>query len=310
MAFVDLTRPIVLPWPLQGSLETAARDLLEADDRPRIDFSRPLGEAALLSPDSVSWRVFKNPLSLFVGGVAGVIMQLAEPRVRTGVWEYTTFRMDPMRRVRRTGLAAMATIYAARGTAEAVIARVRRMHDSVSGTTPSGQPYRANDPELLSWVQGTAARGFLQAYHAYVQPLSPLERDRYYAEGFGAAVLFGATSAPGSEAELESMFASNARRLERSEIVLEFLSIMRSAAILPWLLRPAQHLLVRAAVDLIPDWARTTLGLEGWGLLTWEAEVVRQAGAFIDRLVLETHPAVQACRRMGLPADYLHARVW
>jgi uncharacterized protein (DUF2236 family) len=35
--------------------------------------------------------VFKNPLSLFIGGVTAVIMELAEPRVRTGVWEHTTF---------------------------------------------------------------------------------------------------------------------------------------------------------------------------------------------------------------------------
>jgi len=29
-----------------------------------------------VSPESVSWRVFKNPLSLFIGGVAAVIMEL------------------------------------------------------------------------------------------------------------------------------------------------------------------------------------------------------------------------------------------
>jgi hypothetical protein len=34
--------------------------------------------------------------------------------------------------------------------------------------------------------------------------------------------------------------------------------------------------------------------------------VVRQIGAFADRLVLETNPAVQACRRMRLPANYLY----
>jgi uncharacterized protein (DUF2236 family) len=113
----------------------------------------PVGEAALVSPDSVSWRVFKNPLSLFIGGVAAVIMELAEPRVRTGVWEHTTFRVDPIRRLRRTGLAAMVTIYGARGMAEAMIARVRRMHYRVAGSTPAGKVYRANDPELLNWVR-------------------------------------------------------------------------------------------------------------------------------------------------------------
>ena len=82
MAFVAVTTPIVLPWPLQSSLEAMARVLLEPGDRSHIDFSRPIGEAALLSPESISWRVFKNPLSLFIGGVTAVIMELAEPRVR------------------------------------------------------------------------------------------------------------------------------------------------------------------------------------------------------------------------------------
>ena len=306
MAFVAVTTPIVLPWPLQSSLEAAARALLEPSDRAHIDFSRPTGEAALVSPDSVSWRVFKNPVSLFIGGVTAVIMELAEPRVRTGVWEHTTFRVDPIRRLRRTGLAAMVTVYGARSMAEAMIARVRRMHDMVTGITPSGEAYCANDPELLNWVQGTAAYGFLQAYHAYVQPLSLSERDRYYAEGDPAAALYGATGAPTSEAELEMLFQAMAGRLERSDIVFEFLAIMRSAPILPLLLRPAQHLLVRAAVDLTPHWMRTILGLDGHGLHAWEAEVVRQAGAFADRLVLESNPAVQACRRMRLPGDYLY----
>jgi len=62
MAFVALTTPIVLPWPLQSGLEAAARALLESDHVSHIDFSRPTDEAALVSPDSVSWRVFKNPL--------------------------------------------------------------------------------------------------------------------------------------------------------------------------------------------------------------------------------------------------------
>jgi uncharacterized protein (DUF2236 family) len=81
----------------------------------------------------------------------------------------------------------MVTIYGARSLAEAIIARVRRMHDMVAGTTSSGEAYCANDPELLNWIQGTAAYGFLQAYHVYVRPLSLLKRDRYYAEGISAA---------------------------------------------------------------------------------------------------------------------------
>jgi uncharacterized protein (DUF2236 family) len=298
---------MVLPRPLQSILNAATRALLDPGDRSSVDFSRPTGEAALVSPDSVSWRVFKNPLSLFIGGVTAVVMELAEPRVRTGVWEHTNFRIDPIRRLRRTGFAAMVTIYGARSIAETMIARIRRMHDLVAGTTPSGEAYCANDPELLNWVQGTAAYGFLQAYHAYVQPLSLSERDCYYAEGISAAALYGATSAPTSEADLEMLFQATTGRLERSDIVFEFLAIMRSTPILPLPLRPVQHLLVRAAIDLTPRWLRTILGLNEHELHPWEAEVVRQAGAFVDRLVLESNPAVQACRRMRLPGDYLYS---
>ena len=74
-----MTAPIVLPWPLQSGLEAATRSLFDLRELPSADFSPPVGEAALVPADSVSWRVFKNPLSLFIGGVAAVIMELAEP---------------------------------------------------------------------------------------------------------------------------------------------------------------------------------------------------------------------------------------
>jgi uncharacterized protein (DUF2236 family) len=301
-----LPSAITLPWPLQDRLDDLLRALLDSDEQAPIDFTRPAGEPALLAPDSVSWRVFKNPLSVFIGGITAVIIELAEPRVRSGVWDHTTFRTDPVRRLRRTGLAAMVTIYGPRSTAEAMIARVRRMHEKVAGVTPAGEAYRADDVELLSWVHATAAFGFLQAYHAYARPLARAERDHFYTEGVHAASLYGATGAPRSEAEFATMLGAMAERLERSDIIFEFLEIMRSAPLLPLPLRPLQRVLVRAAVELVPGWLTTKLGLEGHGLRGFEAELVRHAGALADRVVLDSSPAVQACRRMGLAADHLY----
>ena len=37
----------------------------------RIDFSRPYGEAALVHPGSVQWRVYKNPVAMAIGGDGG-----------------------------------------------------------------------------------------------------------------------------------------------------------------------------------------------------------------------------------------------
>ena len=54
---------------------------------------------------------------------------------------------NPIRRLRRTGLAATMRFYGARGSAEAMIARVRRTHDGVAGTTSIGRSHRANNPK-------------------------------------------------------------------------------------------------------------------------------------------------------------------
>lgn len=293
----------------QGPLDRAARALLHAPDTPRIDFTRPLGEPALAAADSVSWRLFKNPLALFVGGVAAVVLELAEPRVSSGVWDHTRFRQDPARRLRRTGLAAMATVYAARSVAEDMIAGVGRMHARIRGVTADGQAYAADDPELLDWVQATAAFGFLEAYSAYVRPLAPAERDRFYAEGQPAARLYGALGAPTREAELRALFEAMRPRLRPSPVIFEFLEILSGAPLLPAGLAPAQRMLVRAAVDILPDWTRARLGLGSrHGLAAWERPLVRAAGALSDQVVLRSSPACQACLRLGLPLDFLYHR--
>lgn len=295
-----------LPSSLRRRLEAGARELAQPKGGPQADFTKPAGEAALTGPDSVSWQVFKNPIALFIGGVTAVLLELAEPRVRSGVWDHTTFRTDPLPRMKRTGLAAMVTVYGAKSTAEKMIAGVSRMHGRVAGQTPDGQAYRATDQELLDWVQATAGFGFLEAYSAFVRPVSDRDKDRFYAEGEAAAALYGAVGAPRSLAELNAQFEAMRPKLEPSEIVFEFLDIMRRAPIMPAPLRPLQHMLIRAGVEILPAWTRETLGLgPRHGLRRGEAMLIRALGRIADRLVVNSTPSSQACRRLGLPADYL-----
>ena len=295
-----------LPSPVQRRIDGAVRAWLEPPSVPFVDFTRPRGEEALAGPHSVSWRVFKNPVALFVGGVAAVILELAEPRVRTGVWEHSSFRSDPVRRLQRTGLAAMVMVYGARSGAERMIDGVVRRHGTVAGTTPGGEAYHACDPALLTWVHATAAFGFAEAYHRYVRPLGREEFDRFYAEGVPAAQLYGALDAPTSDAGLHALFAAMRGRLEPSPIIFEFLDIMRAAPVFPSLLRPAQRVLVRAAVETVPGWVRERLGLTAaHGLRGWEP-LVRQMGGLSDRIVLPSGPAAQSCLRLGLPVDTLY----
>ncbi len=290
-------------------LTRSVRNLIETPGGPRIDFTAPAGEPALAAPDSVSWRVFKNPVSLFVGGITAVILELAEPRVRSGVWDHSTFRTDPLTRLKRTGLAAMVTVYGARSVAERMIAGVGRQHARVGGSTPDGTAYRATDTELLDWVQATASFGFLEAYAALVSPLSDAEKDQFYAEAAPAARLYGALGAPASRAQWEGQLAAMLPRLERSQIVPEFLGLMRETRLAPGPVSRLQRPLIRAAVGLVPEVVRERLGLgREWMPRPLELPMIRLAGRVSDRIAVLEAPPAQACMRMGLPGDWLYRR--
>lgn len=277
--------------------------MLEAPGVPRFDFSQPMGAPALAPADGVSWRVFANPVALFIGGVAAVLLELALPAVRAGVWEHSDFRRDPVGRLRRTGLAAMVTVYGAREGAEAMIAGVRRAHDGVSGQLPSGESYRANDPDLLRWVQATAIWGFASAFDRYVAPLDAVAKTQAFSEGAPAARLYGVTNPPMTWAEWQMLLADTAPQLEPSAILREFLGLMRSARVLPRPLQPLQRLMVRGAVDLVGTGLRRRLALGPQdGLRRGESTLLRSLGKLAEHIALPSAPPAQARRRLGLDA--------
>lgn len=275
------------------------RELLRPPPGMDFDFSRPAGEPALAPRDGIAWRVFANPAALFIGGVAAVLLELSEPSVRTGVWEHSGFARDPGMRLRRTGFAAMMTVYGPRPAAEKMIARVVRMHGRVRGHTPDGRPYCADDPRLLDWVQATATFGFTEAYHRYVRPLSAPEKDAAFAEGEPASRLYGALGAPRSWAAWEALLAASAPGLEGSAILADFLRIMDETPLVPGPLRPLQRLLVRASVEIVPEPVRSLPQLRGRGLRPGEAALVRALARACALLPLGDTPARQAARRLS-----------
>ncbi len=157
-----------------------------------IDFLSPPGESAYASPDSVQWRVYKNPVAPALGGVCAVLLEFADPRIRSGVWDHSVFPKDPLGRGQRTAMAAQIGVFGPRSAADQVIDRIGRLHARVAGETPGGRAYRASDPELANWVSATASYGFVMAYHRFVARLSAEEIDRFFAD----AVTVGGSTAP------------------------------------------------------------------------------------------------------------------
>lgn len=273
----------------------------------KVDFAHPPGAPAFCGPQSVSWRVFKNPIALSIGGVAAVLLEFADARIRTGVWEHSTYKQDPIGRSQRTGMAAMIGVYGPQEAARRVIAGVSNMHARVSGRTPNGEPYAALDPDLLDWVSATATWGFVTAYHRFAAALTAEETQLYYAEGEPVARLYGVANPLSSDAEFEAMLDKLTPRFEPHPIVGEFLDIFQNSSGALGAPRALRKTIARGAVSILPPAVRARLDLgAAYDLSPLGARALRVLGALAERTPIPGAPPAEACRRLGLPADFLY----
>lgn len=214
---------------------------------------------------------------MMVGGVAALLWQMLHPKALAGVWDHSDFRRNMHGRLRNTARFIAVTTYGARAEAEAAIARVRRIHDAVTGTLPDGTAYDANDPRLLAFVHLAGSAMFLAGYRRFAEPgMSVADRDAYWREVAVIGARLGADPLPRSEAEADALaraFLPELRADDRSRTVRD---IILNAP--PQRLRyfPVQRLLMRSAVDLLPRNVRRLHGLRGSGL----ARPTNHAAAF------------------------------
>jgi uncharacterized protein (DUF2236 family) len=272
-----------------------------------LDFSAPAGEPALLAPDSVQWRVYKNQIALGIGGIAAVLLEFADPRIRSGVWDHSTYKADPIGRSKRTGTVALLACYGPASTARSVIGLVNRMHGKVKGATPAGEQYRALDPGLLDWVSATASYGFVTAYDRFVAPLGESEMDRFMRDSRAIGQEFGARHTPQTIDAFMAMLAELEHRFESHPIIFEFLDIIASGKASPGTPRFLHRAIARASVSLLPPELRRKLELgPEFNLTMLDRFALRLAGRLADRKFDPASPPSIASVRLGLPADFLY----
>ncbi|MFN7101267.1 MAG: oxygenase MpaB family protein [Pseudorhizobium sp.] len=272
----------------------------------KVDYTSPPGAPAFAGPDSVSWQVFKNPVALAAGGICAVLLEFADARIRSGVWDHSVFKTDPIGRSKRTGIAAMVGVYGPQDAARRVIQGVTNMHARVAGKTPSGEAYRALEPELLDWVSATASYGFLMAYDRFVRPVSEADKARFFAEGEIVAGLYGVQQKIRSTDDFDAMLNRLLPRFEPHPINTEFLAIMKSGRAAPGVPKGLQSALVNAAVEILPQAVRSRLGLGAAYDLSPAGRLAVKTMARIAETVPDTlGPPAQACQRLGLPRAFL-----
>ncbi len=236
-------------------------------------------DQALYPPDSVIWRVHGDVTSMMVGGVSALLLQMLHPSALAGVWDHSTFREDMLGRLRRTARFIAVTTYGERDLAQAAIAKVRAVHEHVRGTLPDGTPYRATDPHLLAWVHVTEAVSFLDAWIRYGEPnMSAADQDRYFLEFADIARALDADPVPETRAEAEALIARYRPELVADDRTRAVADKVLHQPYPSLMMAPAQALIMRAAVDLLPDWAREMHRL---GQARATAPLVRSATAGI-----------------------------
>jgi uncharacterized protein (DUF2236 family) len=216
----------------------------------------------MFGPKAVVWRVHGDVTAMLVGGISSLLLQMLHPAVLAGVWDHSNFRTDMHGRLRRTARFIALTTYGGREEAEAVITRVRSIHERVAGILPDGTPYAANSPALLAWVHVTEATSFLNAWRRYVEPgMSLADQDRYFAEMARVARALGAAPVPLDRAGARRLLDAYRPQLRTDARTREVRQLVLKAATADLLAMGLRALGNQAAIDLLPEWARRMHGL-------------------------------------------------
>jgi uncharacterized protein (DUF2236 family) len=233
------------------------------------------GDPGWFGPGSVVWRVHADVPAMLIGGISSLLLQTLHPGAMAGVDQHSNWRADPGGRLQRTARFLASTTYGTTAEAEAAVAGVRAIHNRVTGERPDGVPYTANDPELLRWVHVAEVFQFLRAYQRYGFPaLTGAERDEYLSSVARIGEALGATAVPHSVAEVEAYFDAVRPDLEATPAALATAhDLIRPRARDPFQ-RAAFEVMTRAAVGMLPGWAREMLQLQRRALVEDQATQV------------------------------------
>ena len=263
---------------IRDRIGTSLRRLLAGDPEPR---TMP-AEDGLFGPDSATWHVHGDA-SMLVGGIRALLLQTLHPPTMAGVADHSAYKDDPLGRLQRTSQFLGATTFGTTEDARAAVAVVRRIHDRVTGTTPDGVPYRANDPHLLAWVHATEVDSFLDAKRRFgTGSTDAATADRYVAEMATIGEMVGVVDAPRTVHELDKTLRSYRPELKLNRQSREALWFITFPP-LPTHFRAPYAVLWSGAVASLPGWARRKLWLPR--LPVTETVAVRPAAHTLIRLL-------------------------
>lgn len=213
------------------------------------------------SADDVIWHV-NGDAAMYAGGIRALLLQALHPAAMAGVAGHSGYRSDPWGRLQRTSEFIAMTTYGPIPSAEALIARIRAVHERVRGKSDDGTPYRASDPHLLEWVHIAETHSFLASFqHFGDRKLSREETDAYVAQAAPVGEMLGAVDLPRTEAALLAAIDRYRPELRASPAARDTVDFLLRQPPIPWPARPGYWMLAAGAISTLPVWARRELRL-------------------------------------------------
>jgi uncharacterized protein (DUF2236 family) len=254
-------------------------------------------------PGSVTWAV-SGDLSSPVAGLRALLMQALHPLAMAGVDQHSGWREDPVGRLAATTAYVTTISFGERAAAQRVAARVRRIHERVTGTdTVTGQPYAASDPALLLWVHAALVDAALAARRLFGTPLPAADADRYVAEMVVAAELVGVPTGlvPADVAALDRYIESVRPILVATPAARDSMAYLLDPPGLDPDIAEIWQDLREAAIMALPGWARELYGWPAPAELTPDRRAeIRQALGVMDAVSLGEPGVLEARQRITL----------
>ena len=249
-------------------------------------------DPGLFGPDSVTWKVHREPI-VTVGGLRSLYLQALLPRAVAGVEQNSRYRQDPWGRLARTSTYVTTVLYGTTEEAERAGKRVRAIHGRMTAVDRrTGERYRVDEPDLLRWVHVTEVESFLTAALRGGLRLTPEEADGYYREQTRMAALVGLdpASVPASVGEVAAYYAEMRPSLELT-VDSAATGIFLTVPPLPFGLgltpvRGVSLSVSALAIGLLPSWARKLYGLPGLAA----TDLVTSANALVVGRLLRAIP--------------------
>jgi len=212
-----------------------------------------------LFPDDAAIRQVSGEAVLLLGGGRALLMQLAHPQVAAGVGDHSDFERDPFGRLQRTLEMTYAVVFGTEDEADLVARQLWAVHERVTGPG-----YRANDPELLMWVNATLVDTALRVHARFLRPLRGDEAERYYEDSIVVAEVLGVPRdvQPPDLAAFRKYMRHMVGTLEVSDTARQLADAVLHPR-LPWVAEPGMALARELTSGLLPRPLREQYGL-GW----------------------------------------------